>query len=103
MSRFVSQSVSQSVHAFLFFKTHLSPLLDHLGTLNLHERKKWSQPKKKATSKNEDVLKDEDNLKNENDLKNKDDFKKEDSLKDDENLILKTVPSPSLYNLSCAC
>ena len=46
----------------LFFKTHISPILDHVG--------RWNFVWNKATSKNEDDLKNENILKNEDDLKN---------------------------------
>ena len=44
-----------------------------------------------------------DNLKNDGNLKNEDNLKNDGNLKNEDNLILKTVPGPSLHNLSCAC
>ena len=47
--------------------------------------------------------KDYHNLKNEDNLKNKDDLKNEDKPKNEEDVILKTVHSPSLYDPICPC
>ena len=34
---------------------------------------------------------------------NEDDLKNEDNLKNEDDIKIKTVPGPSLHNLSCAC
>ena len=81
----LSQLVSQSVYAFLFFKTRIKPLSDHIGA-----------------PQNEDKLKRNNNLKNEDDLKSKDDIKNEDYLRNEE-VILLTVPGLSLCDPSCSC
>ena len=53
--------------------------------------------------KNENNLKNEENLKNDDDLKNEEYINTKDNLKNEDNLIAKTVPSPSLHNLSYIC
>ena len=64
---------------------------------------KWRQPQIEDDLKSEDNLKNKVNLKNKDDLTNKDNLKNDNDLKNEDNLILKTVPGPSLRNFSCAC
>ena len=57
---------------------------------------KWGRPENEYDNKNSDSLKYGDKLKNEDDFKIDDDLKKE-------NVIFKTIPSPSLYDPSRHC
>ena len=63
---------------------------------------KWRRPQNEDDLRNEDDLKNGDDLKNEDNLKNEDGLKNEDDLKNEYNIKIKTVPGPSLHNLSCA-